>query len=312
MKEALERFFEYCELDRNFSSYTIRMYRNYLQHFYQWLVQRCSGDQIKIEDIDEEAIRRFRLYLAREYRHPYKGALSKRTQNHYMVALRAFFRFLLKKGYEVISPEQIELGKIEDRQIKFLSPQDLERLFSAPDLSEPIGMRDRAILETLFSTGLRVSELVALNRDDLDLERGEFSVLGKGGRRRVVFISKRAKHYLQKYLQSRSDPYDPLFIRYSGPKEENLKPDSYRLSVRSIERMIEKYRKKTGITVKVTPHVLRHSFATDLLSKGADLRSVQELLGHKSISTTQIYTHVTNPRLKEVHQKYHSGNEEKL
>jgi site-specific recombinase XerD len=208
-----------------------------------------------------------------------------------------------------MSPEMIELGKQRDRTIKFLLPEELEKLFSAVDTSSIIGLRDRAILEVLFSTGLRVSELVSLNREQVNIDAGEFGVIGKGGKARVVFLSKRAKEWLKKYLDKRNDPYSPLFIRYSGPKsKEGLTNEKLRLSVRSVERMIDKYRKKAGILFRIGPHVLRHSFATDLLSHGADLRSVQEMLGHKNISTTQIYTHVTNTRLREIHEKFHSGN----
>ena len=177
------------------------------------------------------------------------------------------------------------------------------------DTSEIIGLRDRAILEVLFSTGLRVSEMVALNRDQINFQTGEFGVIGKGGKARVVFLSKHAKDRLQRYFQKRDDPYHALFIRYSGPKApEGLTDEKLRLSVRSVERSIDKYRKKAGILFRIGPHVLRHSYATDLLSHGADLRSVQEMLGHKNISTTQIYTHVTNYRLREIHEKFHSGN----
>ena len=172
-----------------------------------------------------------------------------------------------------------------------------------------IGVRDKAILEVLFSTGLRVSELVSLNREQVNMDAGEFGVIGKGGKARVVFLSKRAKEWLGKYFKMRNDPYRPLFIRYSGPKaKDGLTEEKSRLSARSIERLIEKYRKKAGILFRIGPHILRHSFATDLLRQGADIRSVQDMLGHKNISTTQIYTHVTNIRLREVHEKYHSGN----
>ncbi len=333
IKEAVERFLEYCELDKNLSPRTVRMYSYYLNFFVEWLYKiknskfeilnpkpACAGRQIlnsksqipniNVEEVDEETIRQFRLYLSHKYKNPVKGPLKRQTQNYFLVALRAFFRYLVKKGYNVLSPEQIELGKVRDRTIKFLLPEELERLFAAVDTSDIIGLRDRAILEVLFSTGLRVSELVSLNRDQVNLETGEFGVIGKGGRARVVFLSKRAKEWLKKYLDARDDPYIPLFIRYSGPKpkETGLNVDKYRLSVRSVERLVDKYRKKAGIPFRIGPHVLRHSLATDLLSHGADLRSVQEILGHKNISTTQIYTHVTNVRLKEIHEKYHSGN----
>lgn len=314
--EAVLRFLEYCELDRNLSVKTVRMYGYYLQFFEDWLNTKVNtpGAEVKkevtVEEITEDTVRDFRLYLSHEYKNPHKGDLKRQTQNYFLVALRSFFRFLIKKKVSVIAPEVIELGKQKDRAIKFLSPEDLERLFASVELTDELGFRNRAILEVLFSTGLRVSELVALNRDQINTETGEFGVIGKGGKARVVFLSHRATSWIQKYLSMRSDPYRPLFIRYFGPqiKEEGLTDNKLRLSVRSVERMIDKYRKVAGITVRIGPHVLRHSYATDLLTHGADLRSVQEMLGHKNISTTQIYTHVTNVRLKEIHEKFHSGN----
>ncbi|GIW63209.1 MAG: tyrosine recombinase XerD [Patescibacteria group bacterium] len=310
VKQAIDRFLEYCDIDKNLSARTIKMYANYLNHFYSWLESNNQQD-LEVDQITEETIRKFKLYLSSEYSHPYKGRLSRRTQNFYIIAIRALFRFLTKKKFKIVlSPDQIELGKTGDRQIKFLSADDLKKLFSAVNVKTKVGLRDRTILEVLFSTGLRVSELVSLDRSDVNIKSGEFSVMGKGSKVRVVFLSERAKSWLNRYLLSRQDDLKPLFIRYSGPKRKNVKKDDGRLSVRQIERMVEKYRLKAGITVKVTPHILRHSFATDLLTHGADLRSVQEMLGHKNIATTQIYTHITNPRLKEVHQQFHSGNKE--
>jgi len=320
IKEANLRFLEYCELDRNLSLKTVKMYGYYLSFFQNWLLQsqvyptlgsveeRKSAD-FPVEKIDENIVRGFRLYLSHQYKNPFKGDLKRQTQNYFLVALRSFFRYLTRQNIKTVSPEMIELGKLRDRNIKFLSPEDLQKLFNAVDIKEIIGLRDRAILEVLFSTGLRVSELAGLSRQDINLERGEFGVIGKGGKARVVFISKKAKEWLTKYLNRRTDPYRPLFIRYSGPKsKEGLTDNKLRLTVRSIERMVDKYRKKAGLLIRIGPHVLRHSYATDLLSHGADIRSVQEMLGHKNISTTQIYTHVTNVRLREVHEKYHSGN----
>lgn len=316
LNEAILQFLEYAELDRNLSQKTIKMYAYYLNFFKEWITKTQSSklkaqnlNQISVEEINEDLIREFRLFLARNYVNPYKGQLKRQTQNYFLIALRSFFRFLLKRKLKVISPEMIELGKNRDRNIKFLTEEELKRLLEAPNTHKIRGLRDRAILEVLFSTGLRVSELVSLNRDQVNIKDGEFGVIGKGGRARVVFLSQRAKMWLEKYLQERKDPYRPLFIRYSGPKvKEGLTDEKFRLTARSIERMIDKYRKKAGILFRIGPHVLRHSFATDLLSHGADIRSVQEMLGHKNISTTQIYTHITNLRLKEIHQKFHSGN----
>jgi len=309
IKEAILRFLEYCELDKNLSQRTIKMYGYYLSFFQDWLIKNYQDENFEVEKINEEIIRNFRLFLSRSYKNPFKGPLKRQTQDYFLVALRSFFRYLLKQKLKVLPPEMIELGKQRDRTIKFLLPEELEKLFNAVDTSTVIGLRDRAILEVLFSTGLRVSELVSLNREQVNIELGEFGVIGKGGKARVVFLSKRAKDWLKKYLDKRNDSYSPLFIRYSGPKsKEGLTNEKLRLSVRSVERMIDKYRKKAGILFRIGPHVLRHSFATDLLSHGADLRSVQEMLGHKNISTTQIYTHVTNTRLREIHEKFHSGN----
>lgn len=309
INEAILRFLEYCELDRNLSIKTVRMYGYYLQFFQGWLLKIQNSKDLEIEKIDENIIRDFRLYLSHQYKNPYKGDLKRQTQNYFLVALRSFFRYLIKQKFKVMAPEMIELGKQRDRTIKFLLPEELEKMFTAVETKDKIGLRNRAILEVLFSTGLRVSELVNLNREQVNMDSGEFGVVGKGGKARVVFLSKRAKEWLTKYFHNRNDPYRALFIRYSGPKpHEGLTDEKLRLSVRSVERMIEKYRKKSGILFRIGPHVLRHSYATDLLIHGADIRSVQEMLGHKNISTTQIYTHVTNPRLREIHEKYHSGN----
>jgi site-specific recombinase XerD len=309
IKEAVLRFLEYCELDRNLSKKTVRMYGYYLQFFQAWLLSSAQVEDFPIEKIDEVILRNFRLYLSQQYKNPHKGELKRQTQMYFLVALRSFLRFLIKNKHAVVTPDVIELGKQNERQVKFLLPEELERIFAAVDTTEIQGMRDRAILEVLFSTGLRVSELVSLNRDQINLEVGEFGVIGKGGKARVVFLSKRAVGILDTYLKQRNDPYRALFLRYAGPKEEKeLSDERMRLSVRSVERMVDKYRKKAGLLFRIGPHMLRHSYATDLLSHGADLRSVQEMLGHKNIATTQIYTHVTNLRLKEIHDKFHSGN----
>ena len=316
LKKAIDRFLEYCELDLNLSQKTVRMYAYYLEFFNNWVIEKSNFKEqkssVQVQDIDDEVIRSFRLYLSRDYFNPFKGELKRQTQNYFLVALRSFFRFLVKKNYDVLSPEQIELGKTRDRTIKFLSPEDIKKLLQTPNTQREKGLRDRAsrlMISLLYACGLRVSELVSLNKDQVNIKEGEFSVIGKGGKARVVFLSDASVHWLQKYLESRNDPYKALFIRYSGPKPKgSVSDEQYRLSARSVERLVDKHRKKAGITVRIGPHVLRHSFATDLLQHGADLRSVQEMLGHKNISTTQIYTHVTNLRLKEVHKKYHSGN----
>jgi len=285
------------------------MYEYYLNFFQKWLFLSRKTEDFDVKKIDDNVVRNFRLYISHEYKNPYKGVLKRQTQNYFLVALRSFLRYLIRQRIPSLSPEMIELGKSRDRNIKFLLPEELNKLFSVVDSTDEIGLRDRTILEVLFSTGLRVSELVSLNREQANVQSGEFGVIGKGGKARVVFLSKHAKEWLGLYMTKRSDPYRPLFIRYSGPKgKEGLTDERLRLSARSIERMIDKYRKKAGILFRIGPHILRHSYATDLLEHGADLRSVQEMLGHKNISTTQIYTHVTNLRLKEIHEKFHSGN----
>lgn len=307
LKDAVLRFLEYCELDKYLSPRTVRMYGYYLQFFEGWMFQQKQD--IVVEDISEDTIRNFRLYLANGYKNPHKGNLSRQSQNYFLIALRSFFKYLVKQKCKVMAPEMIELGKSRDRKIKFLSPEELQKIFKSVDTGSEQGIRDRAILEVLFSTGLRVSELVSLNKENVNIKDGEFGVMGKGSKMRVVFLSNDAKMWLQRYLDERKDAFSPLFIRYSGPKpEEQLTPEKRRLSVRSVERMVDKYRKMAGILQRIGPHALRHSFATDLLQHGADLRSVQEMLGHKNIATTQIYTHVTNPHLREIHQKFHSGN----
>jgi site-specific recombinase XerD len=309
ISEAIERFLEYCEIDKNLSKKTVKMYSYYLLFFEKWLIGIEKRENVKIEDIDDETLRKFRLYLSRDYINPYKGELKKQTQTYFLVAMRSFLKFLIKKKYKVISPDMIELGKMGDRVIKNLDMNEIDKILDSPEKDNVSGIRDRAIMELLFSTGLRVSELVSLNRDKVNLDTGEFEVMGKGRKARVVFLTESAKTCILNYLSFRDDAFSPLFIRYAGPKTNSeLTDEKYRISTRSIERLVDKYRKKAGIISKVSPHTLRHSFATDLLSHGADLRSVQEMLGHKNIATTQIYTHVTNLRLKEVHQKFHSGN----
>ncbi|MBI4099578.1 tyrosine-type recombinase/integrase [Candidatus Microgenomates bacterium] len=300
--ENITDFLEYCELDRALSPLTVKMYGYYLESFAGWLAGQ--GKALTPSQLDEETIRSYRLYLSR-YVNPVKGPLAKSTQNYFLIAIRAFLRFLNRKGIKTLPPDQIELGKNRDRQLKFLSHDQLEHLLAGPDTSNDQGLRDRAILELLFSGGLRVSELTRLNRDQINFETREFGIIGKGGRARVIFISTRAAQCLSRYLTGRLDQARPLFIRYSGKIDETDKGEKMRLTPRSVERMVTKYVKRAALPVAATPHTLRHSFATDLLMNGADLRSVQELLGHKNVATTQIYTHVTNAKLREVHEKFH-------
>lgn len=296
-------FLEYLELEKNASQKTIQNYDHYLKRF----VDFVSVD-ILPSAIDLPLIRKYRLYLSR-YTDPETGKMLKRvTQNYFMIALRSFLRFLARSDIPSLSPEKVELGDTDASPLKVLDDGSLERLLNAPEISKKEGIRDKALLETLFSTGLRVSELASLDTDTINLERREFSVVGKGQKIRIVFISDEAADWLDKYLMLRHDSFKPLFIRFQGKILPDNNGEAMRLTPRSIQRVVEKYVKKARLSIKATPHTLRHSFATDLLINGADIRSVQEMLGHSNISTTQIYTHVTNRHLKEVHRSFHSRN----
>jgi len=252
-------------------------------------------------------VRKYRVYLASRVDDKGK-TLKKVTQNYYVIALRSFLRFLIKNDIKTLEPSKIDLPKTESRSLKFLEREQINRLVTMPDTSKEEGVRDRTILELLFSTGLRVSELVKLNHEQINIERREFGVIGKGGRARVVFISDRAAEWIDRYMHMRTDVFKPLFIRYSGSVDEENYGERMRLTVRSVERIVKKYTQMARLPVDATVHTLRHSFATDLLTNGADLRSVQEMLGHKNIATTQIYTHITNKQLRDVHKAFHSGN----
>lgn len=300
----ITEFLEYLEIEKGCSFLTTRVYRHYLDRFHNWLSEN-SPTTSRVEDIDLELIRRYRLYLA--HLRTRNGLLLKRvSQSYHIIALRAFLRYLLvKRDIPTLSPDKIELPKQNSRSVSFLDPEQIKRLLSSPQISNEIGLRDKAILETFFSTGLRVSELVKLNRDQIDLKRQEFGVKGKGNKLRVVFLSDTASQWIERYLQSRQDHFKPLFIRYSGSVDTQKNGEKMRLTARSIEKIVAKYARRCGLSIKVSPHTLRHSFATDLLIGGADLRSVQEMLGHESIRTTQVYTHVTNRHLKEVHKAFH-------
>ncbi len=305
LEELINQFLEHLEIEKNSSKLTIRDYRHYLDVFAKWFSTIFPGKSIK--DLDLGIIRKYRVYLANHV--DAKGKTRKRvTQNYYVIALRSFLRFLIKNDYETLEPSKIDLPKTESRSLKFLEREQIDRLVTMADTSKEEGIRDRAILELLFSTGLRVSELVKLNHNQINIERREFGVIGKGGRARVVFISDRAAEWIQRYLDARKDSFKPLFIRYSGKVIEDNGGEKMRLTVRTIERIVKKYVRLARLPVDATVHTLRHSFATDLLTNGADLRSVQEMLGHKNIATTQIYTHVTNKQLRDVHKAFHSGN----
>ncbi len=305
LSQLIDQFLEHLEVEKGCSKLTIRDYRHYLAIFQQWL--SSSLPDKSIEDISLDNIRKYRVYLAN--RVDDKGLTLKRvTQNYYIIALRSFLRYLIKNDIKTLEPSKIDLPKAESRSLKFLEKEQLQRLVQAVDISKEEGLRDRAMLELLFSTGLRVSELVKLNHKQINLERREFGVIGKGGKARIVFISDDAANSIERYMAERSDDFAPLFIRYSGRINGDNNGEKMRLTVRSVERCVKKYVRLARLPVDATVHTLRHSFATDLLTNGADIRAVQEMLGHKNIATTQIYTHVTNRQLKEIHKSFHSGN----
>ena len=305
LPKLTDDFLEYLEIEKNCSKLTIRDYRHYLDVFIDWYIRTIPNKSL--EKLELSDIRKYRVYLSNKV--DQKGAGLKRvTQNYYVIALRSFLRFLIKNDYKTLEPSKIDLPKTESRSLKFLERDQVDRLVTSTDTSKEEGIRDRTIMELLFSTGLRVSELVSLNKDQINLDRREFGIIGKGRRSRIVFVSDRAAEWIQKYLNERKDAYKPLFIRYSGKANEENNGEKMRLTARSIERIVKKYVRLARIPVDATVHTLRHSFATDLLTNGADLRSVQEMLGHKNIATTQIYTHITNKQLREVHKSFHSGN----
>lgn len=279
-------FINYLQVDQKASSLTIKNYKHYLKRFLEY------AGEIESKNIDLETIRKYRLYLTRYYDPRTNKPLKKNTQNYFMIAIRAFLKYLSKKDESTLPFEKVELEGSEPRPLKVLDDVQLRQLLEAPDSSRLSGLRDRAILETLFSTGLRVSELTSLNCETINLQSKEFGVVGKGGKERAVFLSDNACQFLEQYLKARKDTFKPLFIRFQGKIDPADEGESMRLTSRSIERIVEKYVKTLGLSTKATPHTLRHGFATDLLINGVDIRSVQEILGHANISTTQIYTHV--------------------
>ena len=298
IERYLREFLEYKEIEKGQSLKTVENYERYISRFLDF--SKISS----AKDINEDILREYRLFLNRlpgmKVRGQTRANLKKNTQNYHLIALRAFLKYLSKRGVKTVSPEKIELAKTGGRELDLVSSEELDRLLSSPDETTEKGLRDKAILELFFSTGLRLSELCSLNRD-LDLSKDEFSIRGKGEKVRVVFLSSAAKTAIKKYLDKRKDMKEPLFVQNSFRKT-----DDGRLSPRSIERMVKTYATKAGISKKVTPHVLRHGFATDLLSNGADIRSVQMMLGHANIATTQVYTHLTDKKLREIHKKFHS------
>jgi site-specific recombinase XerD len=296
--KAKTDFLEYLEIEQNRSQKTIANYDHYLTRLIDF-----AGD-ISVNDIDSELIRRWRLWLNRLGTNT-SDELGKITQNYHLIALRSFLKFCAKRNITALPADKIELARTRRKQVTFLNQDELERIFAQPDLNSLIGARDRAILELLFSSGLRVSELVGLDKDHINLKRREFMVRGKGEKDRPIFISTEAAGWIQEYIDKREDNTKPLFIRYSGNKQVDLTGNYHRLTARSVQRLVARYALLAGITKHVTPHTMRHSFATDLIMNGGDLRSVQAMLGHSNISTTQIYTHVTDPQLRAVHEKFH-------
>lgn len=307
LPKLINDFLEYLEIEKNCSKLTIRDYRHYLDVYMDWHIANLPSK--KIDDLDLSDVRKYRVFLSNKT-DPKGAGLKKVTQNYYVIAFRSFLRYLIKNDYKTLEPSKIDLPKTESRSLKFLEREQVDRLVISPDTSKEEGIRDRAIMELLFSTGLRVSELVSLNRDQINLDRREFGIIGKGKRSRIVFVSDRASDWIKNYLNKRKDAYKPMFIRYSGAPSAENDGEKMRLTPRSVERIVKKYVKEAQIPVDATVHTLRHSFATDLLTNGADLRSVQEMLGHKNIATTQIYTHITNKQLREVHKSFHSGNKD--
>ncbi len=303
----LTDFLDYLEIEKGLASESQKNYARFLKKFFDWL-KASKLEKLKPADLSPDQLWRYRLYLSRTATRTGAG-LKKSTQNYYLIALRNLLVYFAEKDITSLPSDKVKLARDRgDKEVKFFKIDQLERLLLSPDQSAPPGLRDRAILETLFSTGLRVAELTRLNRDQIRIkpttENLELSVVGKGGKIRTVYFSKRAVEALRGYLEVRTDLDPALFVNFNPGKKEN---DDRRLSIRSIENIVKKYIVIAGLPTSYTPHTLRHTFATDLLAQGVDLRLVQEFLGHSNISTTQIYTHVTNKQLRDIHKKFHSG-----
>lgn len=309
IQKYLTPYLDYLEIEKGLSSKTQENYSRFLTKFFNWLIQ-SKLNKLKPNELTTDHIWKYRVFLSRYIDPVLKKPLKKSTQNYYLIALRSLLEFFVEKKIASLSPSAIKLAKDKsDKEVKFLKLDQIIKLLSAVNTNSLIGLRDRAILETLFSTGLRVAELTSLNRDQIKIPNTndtlEIAVVGKGGRVRSVYFSARTLTWLKKYLNSRNDIDDALFINYK--RGSNKSTETRRLTVKSIEDIVKKYVKITGLPIIVTPHTLRHSFATDLLGNGVDLRLVQEFLGHRNIATTQIYTHVTNKQLKDIHKKIHGA-----
>lgn len=299
-------FLDYCEIEKGLASLTQENYQRYLSIFTKWL-KSYGKENLLPHELTPEDVWAYRLFLSREYKTLHGEPLKRVTQHYYLVALRALLNYFSDKDIQALPSSKVTLPKdSREKSLKFLNLANLKELMEAPDVSKIQGLRDRAIMECLFSTGLRIAELVRLNKNQINFKQKdglELVITGKGGTVRTIYFSNRSLGWLKKYLDTRTDMDPALFINYRSKNAESL-----RLSARSIESAIKKYSMMAGLPISVTPHTLRHSYATDLLTQGVDLRTVQEFLGHKNIATTQIYTHITNKRLKEVHKKYHGGN----
>lgn len=307
----LTDFLDYSEIEKGLSVKTQENYSRFLNKFFKWLEDN-NLSSITPNKLTDDHVWKYRVFLSRHIDPKKKTGLKKSTQNYYLIALRSLLEFFVEKGIECLPPTKIKLAKDKsDHEVKFLTLAQMERLLSSPDISAESGMRDKAILESFFSTGLRISELSALDRDQLKIKKDtkelEISVVGKGSKVRTVYFSARAVEALRKYLEKRTDIDEALFINYKPGKKIDDAPR--RLTNRAIENIVKKYVLIAGLPVMATPHTLRHSFATDLLSHGVDLRIVQEFLGHRNIATTQIYTHVTNKQLRDIHRQAHGGKE---
>lgn len=305
LSELIVDFLEYLEVEQNRSQKTAENYHLYLIRLVEF------SEDTEVEKINDELVRKWRLWLAR-LNDEHGQELSKLTQSYHLIALRSFLRFCSKRSISSLAPDHIELPRVVKKQVSFLHQEELGRLFEQIKPNNLIGMRDRAIVALLYSSGLRVSELTKLNRNNINLDRREFMVRGKGQKDRLVFVDEGSATLIQEYLTKRTDSLQPLFVRYGGHETIDQSGNFGRLTPRSIQRIVSHYANLAGITKHVSPHTLRHSFATDLLMNGADIRSVQTLLGHSNISTTQIYTHITDPHLRDIHSKFHNDINKKI